>query len=510
MYHALDDNPGVHRGRGSIRGVLAGLAGLLLMTGARVYHTSSKSSSVGAFVPKQGIEEVMVTYGTSPGALQLIPTGVLSSANTIFLYSQPLPEQLASGAKVWAGWLYGAKVDRTTQLAYATGNPAHIVKGQLLQFDKARFQEKLALADQLLGFTADSRQVARQVSPVVQEDGNSVQAYCYLQSASMPTKDTFTRGDNQLKPAWAGTEGDFTSRVVNALINSPLYSLMKPLARRELIKTAEKNGIGWRDEVKVYQSKVKELEEVKREIENKQLVYPAYYTVPFHAYPTGNLEWLAAFECMSATKSMARRVYPKENMSWQTAQDKLRRGFFDTFAAYLPKRVDSVLDIGCSVGMSTTYLLDWFEERDQQPNMIGLDLSPYFLAVAQYTSGERIQYIHALAEDTKLPSESQDLITMQFMIHELPREATRAILKECYRLLRKGGVLALCDNNPSSPVIRNLPPAIFTLMKSTEPHSDDYYSFNVEEAVIDTGFEWIATSESDPRHRSIVARKTWT
>eukprot|EP00808_Paulinella_micropora_P010071 g37644.t1 len=68
-----------------------------------------------------------------------------------------------------------------------------------------------------------------------------------------------------------------------------------------------------------------------------------------------------------------------------------------------------------------------------------------------------VQYIHALAEDTKLPSESQDLITMQFMIHELPREATRAILKECYRLLRKGGVLALCDNNPSSPVIRNLP-----------------------------------------------------
>lgn len=31
-----------------------------------------------------------------------------------------------------------------------------------------------------------------------------------------------------------------------------------------------------------------------------------------------------------------------------------------------------------------------------------------------------------------------------------------------------------------SKVIQNLPPVIFTLMKSTEPHSDAYYTFNVE------------------------------
>lgn len=31
-----------------------------------------------------------------------------------------------------------------------------------------------------------------------------------------------------------------------------------------------------------------------------------------------------------------------------------------------------------------------------------------------------------------------------------------------------------------SKVIQNLPPVIFTLMKSTEPHSDVYYTFDVE------------------------------
>jgi hypothetical protein len=57
------------------------------------------------------------------------------------------------------------------------------------------------------------------------------------------------------------------------------------------------------------------------------------------------------------------------------------------------------------------------------------------------------------------------------------------------RLLRPGGHLAIVDNNPQSSVIQNLPPVLFTLMKSTEPWSDDYYTFNVEAAMQSVGFE---------------------
>jgi hypothetical protein len=63
------------------------------------------------------------------------------------------------------------------------------------------------------------------------------------------------------------------------------------------------------------------------------------------------------------------------------------------------------------------------------------------------------------------------------------------------------------DNNPQSPVIQNLPPVLFTLMKSTEPWSDDYYTFDVEVALTDAGFEMPITVASDPRHRTIVAKK---
>ena len=61
--------------------------------------------------------------------------------------------------------------------------------------------------------------------------------------------------------------------------------------------------------------------------------------------------------------------------------------------------------------------------------------------------------------------------------------------------------------NPGSPVIQSLPPALFILLKSTEPWSDDYYTFDVEAAMTEIGFEYQATIPSDPRHRTIIGIK---
>jgi ubiquinone/menaquinone biosynthesis C-methylase UbiE len=313
----------------------------------------------------------------------------------------------------------------------------------------------------------------------------------------MPTK---------LKPDWAGE--DLLSRTVNRLIQTkPIYSLMKQQARKVLINTAEKNGVAWRQTY--HDLNASGIQAQLANFTNPNLSYPDYYHVPFHAYDAGNLCWDAAFEAEAATYAMALRIWPTEHLTGEAAQDRLRQSFYQPIAAVRSAPVQDILDIGCSVGLSTRTLHNFYQAQNPIVRTTGLDLSPYMLTVAHHRDpeGKIAAWIHANAEATGLPATSFDLITLQFVIHELPRTATAAIFQECWRLLRSGGTLAIVDNNPQSAVIQKLPPVLFTLMKSTEPWTDDYYTFDVETAIGDAGFTHIQTSESDPRHRTIVSQK---
>ena len=310
---------------------------------------------------------------------------------------------------------------------------------------------------------------------------------------------------SKLKPDWAGE--DLLSQFVNLLIQTkPVYQVMKHQARQVLIKTAEKNGIPWRKNAQeLAESGAKELLE---NLTNPAIVYPDYYKVPFHAYNEGNLCWQAAFEAESATQSMALRVWKKEDLTWEVAQNCLRGSFHKVLEKYLQEVVTDVLDIGCSVGISTIALHRYLQKRQSQSvRTVGLDLSPYMLSVAKVRDEEAeiADWVHGKAEDTSFEDNSFDVVTLQFVIHELPSQITKAIFQEVLRILRPGGCLAMVDNNPKSPVIQNLPPVLFTLMKSTEPWSDQYYTFDVEKTLQEVGFEYQTTVASDPRHRTIIA-----
>ncbi|KAI7740571.1 hypothetical protein M8C21_027691, partial [Ambrosia artemisiifolia] len=275
------------------------------------------------------------------------------------------------------------------------------------------------------------------------------------------------------RPNWTGQTP--LSRLVASLIAfKPLYSLLKLGARQVFISTAEKMNVPWREMTKeILESDVyKEMEG----IENKSIVYPDYYLSPFHAYDEGNLSWLAAAEAEAATMSMVKRAIPDAS-SLEEAIDIVRGNWLNAIEQHHQQysgnlKIRDILDIGCSVGVSTRFLADKFPSA----KLTGLDLSPYFLAVAKYkekTSPQRsntFQWMHANGECTGLESLSFDIVSICYVLHECPARATINLAKESFRLLRPGGTFVISDNS------------------STEPFLDEYYLLDLEQTVKDAGF----------------------
>ncbi|GIL47876.1 hypothetical protein Vafri_4513 [Volvox africanus] len=223
------------------------------------------------------------------------------------------------------------------------------------------------------------------------------------------------------------------------------------------------------------------------------------------------------FEVQPATYAMAIRTF-KDKVEWSGVQCfvELRSRITNTIKSYQARHglppPTFIADMGCSTGMSTI----WLSEQFPEASITGLDLSPYFLAVAEWERRHRaatspaskrsapITYVHGLAEQSPFAEASLDLVNFNFVIHECPQAAIESFVRESLRVLRPGGMVAFVDNNPKSATLQNLPPVLFTLMKSTEPWSDEYYSFDLEAAMRDVGFREVVTVETDHRHRCVM------
>jgi ubiquinone/menaquinone biosynthesis C-methylase UbiE len=299
------------------------------------------------------------------------------------------------------------------------------------------------------------------------------------------------------------------SRLVNTILAiKPIAALAKHQARSMMIKRAETIGVYWLQEVKMLRSRgtqsefAPEWETELAQVQNPELTYPDYYLRPFHAYDQGNMSWEAAMEVEVAAHAVHAKI-------WQDAGAKgdsmLRQSYHDVLQKEIAIAPQSILDIGCSVGMSTFAL----QKTYPQAKITGLDLSPYFLAIARYQSaksGATPTWVHAAAESTGLPDASFDLVSAHLIFHELPQDAAIAILHEARRLLRPGGHLAIMDMNPQSEVYAKMPPYILTLLKSTEPYLDQYFALDLAQAIYDAGFERPTITANSARHRTLVAK----
>mmetsp|Transcript_63074 Transcript_63074/g.118055 ORF Transcript_63074/g.118055 Transcript_63074/m.118055 type:complete len:389 (+) Transcript_63074:54-1220(+) len=285
-----------------------------------------------------------------------------------------------------------------------------------------------------------------------------------------------------------------------------LSGIAKDAARAWFVQRAEDRGIQWRFSVERMQAQQEQLEVAYQEVCDESIEYPDYYNKSFHGYDAGNLNWRAAHELEAATQSMCLGYY--DGLSWQDAQEVFRGTARRSIAEYwdlggdADRRPEALLDVGCSGGFSTKEMAMAFPGAEAT----GLDLSPYFLSVAKRTYPE-LKFVHANAESTGLPAASYDVVTLNFILHELPLAASRNVLAEAYRLLKPGGVLAVLDVDARR--LSDLPAFRRWAFQVTEPWCKDgeYFSLNLHKELSSIGFTDLRGGTNDPVNCMTLARK---
>ena len=108
-----------------------------------------------------------------------------------------------------------------------------------------------------------------------------------------------------------------------------------------------------------------------------------------------------------------------------------------TVLSWLKNEPNFVVDVGCGTGLST---IIW---KDIATKIIGIDPNDDMRATAEKnTYSDNIIFKKGVSNETNLPSEYADIITVSQAFHWMDIDST---LIEFYRVLQDGGVLAIYD-----------------------------------------------------------------
>ena len=146
-----------------------------------------------------------------------------------------------------------------------------------------------------------------------------------------------------------------------------------------------------------------------------------------------------------------------------------------------------ILDLGCGTGSTTIMLKQAFSNAE----VVGLDLSPQMLVVAEYKAqqaGLDIQWLHGLAETTSFADEEFDLVTASLLFHETPSDIAQEILEEAYRLLSPQGQIIILDGNQKT--LRQTP---WLTEVFEEPYIQDYANGSLDAWLGAAGFKKVLT-----------------
>lgn len=314
--------------------------------------------------------------------------------------------------------------------------------------------------------------------------------------------------------------------LLNLALKSPLWTyVMVPQARASIVKTAESNGIKWMN-AKIW------LNGQLTTKDYSSMEYPEYYKQSFHAYSDGNLSYDAAVEQELASRAVGARNFPKYG---ERGEDVFRDSF-DKALSGIGARICNtpnaegkkiIVDFGCGTGTSTRRLARNFPQVDQ---LIGIDLSPYFVDVGNnllrlapntidengsgwitsITPDERIELKQEDMSSTSLPSNSVSVVNLSLVIHELPTSVAKQVVVEAHRILQPGGQLWISEMDFESTAYKaqRENAMLFSLLRATEPYLDEYADGMQElrEFIVDT-FDRTKITAATGRHYALVAEK---
>lgn len=291
-------------------------------------------------------------------------------------------------------------------------------------------------------------------------------------------------------------------KVVSGLLAvKPFWNLAKWQARTMMINRAERLGIPWRETVQRLEHHNWQVD--WDSIQDAELTYPDNYKSSFHGYDEGHLCWQAAFEFEVASNAVHSKLFPDAGTQGDA---KLRQSYHDVLKAELHYQPQSILDLHCTVGLSTFALKSLYS----QAQVTGLDFSPYYLSVAHYQAQQRqensIHWVHALPEATGLAAQSFDLVSAFLLLHEMPQATIRKIFQEARRLVKPGGYFTFMDMNPNATAYTTMPPYVMTLLKSTEPFMEQYFALDLESELLSMGFDQVMETTNSTRHRTVIAQ----
>lgn len=174
----------------------------------------------------------------------------------------------------------------------------------------------------------------------------------------------------------------------------------------------------------------------------------------------------------------------------------------------LPRRpYRRIVDLGCGFGKSTWPLRRAFPDAE----VIGLDLAAPCLRMAcdkANAAGLAIRFMQADCQATGLAAGSVDLVTSTMLIHEMPRPALIATLKEAARILAPGGVLRFLDFTRTGDAFRDLAMAEHG-ERNNEPFMPGLLAADVPGLCAEAGLvgaQWVAFDE---RGAGRLPEKAW-